>query len=63
MQAKVARRSFSEGGPAQSLTRFGWQATFSKEIGDSGPISRRLQYFSTPVVGAAFRRPVEQPYR
>ena len=26
LHAKVARRNFSEGGPAQRVTRFGWQA-------------------------------------
>ena len=40
--------------------------TFSKEIGNSGPISRRLQHFSTRFVvvsGFSRTRPIEQPDR
>ena len=33
LQAKVARRSFSEGGPTQSLTSYGWRATWIARAG------------------------------
>lgn len=45
-QAKVARRSFSEGGPTQSLTRYGWQANFSLRLSFRPLRTRRLHYVS-----------------
>ena len=53
-------RSFSDGGPTQALTSYGWQASCRADRASALSFSRRIQYLSTDRIHSG---PIEQPNR